>query len=147
MKYAKSITPRDRFGTSTEKAKQGNGGLRVIKHGMQRADKSPCKECPLRRSSTPGYLGGYTPEMYVEVMKSPASIACHMSPGFYEGDIPRQRHCTGIAAFRANTGHIAAMNGRPTHAHESTEYVGSNADEFFANEQEFIEHHAKGQAV
>lgn len=65
---------------------------------------TPCVECPLRLDSEPGALGGYTPDMYVEVLHGPADVACHCSKGFAEGDLDRQRSCTGVAAYRASTG-------------------------------------------
>lgn len=116
---------------------------------MKPAVKLPCVECPLRRDSAPGYLGGYTPEMYLEVMFSPASIACHSSPGFHEGEVGKQHHCTGVAAFRANVGWIASVehNGvmMPTYAHQSTREIGSDTEHYFASAQEFYDHHKKGQ--
>lgn len=121
----------------------------TVKKGMQRAIKTPCVECPFRRDSASGYLGGYTPEMYLDAVKSPASLACHKSPGFHEGDIEKQRVCTGLAAFRANIGHVAAVDtpyGRiPTAAHESTQYVGCDDETYFGNEKEFYDHHKPGQ--
>ena len=133
------------FETGTQKANTGNGGLTVTHETMGCANKVPCIECPLRRTSAPGYLGGYTPEMYLDIMFSPASIACHMSPGFRTGEISKQKHCTGVAAFRANVGFIAGMHGIASHAHGSTKEVGHDEDEFFASPQEFVAHHGPAQ--
>lgn len=121
-----------------------------VAKGMQRAIKTPCVECPFRRDSASGYLGGYTPEMYLDAVKSPASLACHRSKGFHEGEIEQQRLCTGLAAFRANIGHIAsvlhpAYGAVPTVAHESTQFVGSDDETYFGTEQEFYDHHKPGQ--
>lgn len=133
------------YDNSTVKEATGNGGIQLVRKGMQLALPVPCVECPLRRDSAPGYLGGYTPEMYVEILHGPASIACHCSPGFHEGDIPRQRHCTGVAAFRANVGHIAAVHGLVSAAHLSTVEVGPDREVFFASDEEFVAHHKPGQ--
>jgi len=141
MKAPKVRTPTCEFGNSTVKAEQGLGGLHRTEAHMQTAIKTPCAECPLRRDSTPGYLGGYTPEMYIVAMFSPASIACHLSPGFDARDISTQRHCTGVAAFRANVGYL----NRVTIADQSTMAVGNNREMFFATIQEFVDHHKKGQ--
>ncbi|AHC30578.1 hypothetical protein CC53_gp161 [Rhizobium phage vB_RleS_L338C] len=117
------------------------------------------RRVPFRRDSASGYLGGYTPEMYLDAVHSPASLACHRSPGFHEGDIEKQRVCTGLAAFRANIGHIASTDAMverwdgkghvwskvPTAAHESTQFVGCDDETYFGNEQEFYDHHKPGQ--
>jgi hypothetical protein len=133
------------YGNRPVKAGQGNGGLKLAQSPMQLPLSQPCKECPLRRDAMPGYLGGYTPEMYIEVLHSPASIACHSSPGFHKGDIGRQRSCTGVAAFRANVDHICQIGGVTTHAQNATDAIGKDTDKFFATDQEFIDHHKPGQ--
>ena len=137
--------PNCAFGTTTVKESTGTGGLAIVKHGMQIALPVPCIQCPLRRDSAAGYLGGYTPQMYLDILHGPASIACHCSPGFREGDLAQQHHCTGVAAFRANVGHIAQMNDRATVAHASTLLVGPDPDLFFASDAEFVTHHQPGQ--
>lgn len=139
------------YGNKPVKAEEGTGGVKMHAKGMQRAIKVPCVECPYRRDSAPGYLGGYTPEMYMEATFSPVSLACHKSKGFHEGEIESQRVCTGLAAFRANTGYIASLpmpNGgcAPSHAHESTQFVGHDEEVYFATPDEFIAHHGPGQA-
>ena len=133
------------YGNKPVKKDEGTGGLHITEVHMRLPLRTPCNECPLRRDSKPGYLGGYTPEMYVEVLHSPASIACHSSPGFHEGDIARQRHCTGVAAFRANVEHVCQVRGYSTMAQAATEYVGKDTDRYFASDEEFVEHHKPGQ--
>lgn len=136
--------PKGEYSNTNSKEKQGTGGLVLSKESMKPALPHACVECPLRRDAVPGYLGGYTPEMYVEVLHSPASLACHASPGFHEGDIGRQHHCTGVAAYRANVGHICQHRGHQTLAHESTKLIGSD-DRFFESPEEFIAYHKPHQ--
>jgi hypothetical protein len=156
MKKLRPSTPGEKqkgyYGNRPVKADQGTGGVQVVRKGMQRAIKTPCVECPFRRDSAPGYLGGYTPEMYMDATFSPVSLACHKSPGFHEGEIDKQRVCTGLAAFRANTGYIASVvapRGQigvvPVITHESTQFVGHDEETYFATPQEFIDHHGPGQ--
>lgn len=133
------------YDNSTVKAASGTGGLMRVAKSMKQALPAPCVECPLRRDSASGYLGGYTPQMYLDILHSPASIACHCSPGFHQGDIPRQRHCTGVAAFRANVGYVAKINGQESVAHESTVFVGPDTETYFATDEEFVAHHKPGQ--
>jgi len=155
MSFGK-VRPADKhkgyYGNEPVKAGQ-DPELRAAAATMQLPTRKPCAECPLRKDSLPGFLGGYTPEMYLEIMSSPAMIACHSSPGFHEGDVPSMRMCTGVAAFRANTGQIASVvvDGRAgrqvvtTTAHEATKFIGSDTEHYFATEEEFVEHHTPGQ--
>lgn len=134
---------------SNRHSKKDTGGLRTVpsEQGMKLPTKVPCVECPLRRDSAPGYLGGYSPEMYLDVLHGPASLACHSSPGFHEGEIHRQNQCTGVAMYRANVGHICSVlapDGRgiiTTGAHAATQHCGHNEKDIFASPQEFYDHH------
>lgn len=121
------------------------GMIRRARAAMKLAAKAPCAECPLRRDSAAGHLGGYSPAMYIEVLHGPASLACHSSKGFAIGDVGEQRHCTGVAAFRANVGHVAQIDGHETGAHRSTLAIGEDRETYFATDAEFVAHHSKGQ--
>lgn len=116
--------------------------------------KTLCKECPLRRDSIRGWLGGWTPEMYIKALHSDVDIACHMSAGFVEagkaraqgGDaraytnpayLAEMRSCTGVAHYRANTGKLP----RSSHAADAVRHVGENHDAVFSTPQEFLDHH------
>jgi hypothetical protein len=77
-----------------------------------------------------------------------------MSPGFQERDIEKQRHCTGVSAYRANVGHTCKVelpNGEVlvSAAEQSTEFVKTNGftdlSLAFGSPSEFILHHSKGQ--
>jgi hypothetical protein len=98
--------------------------------------KIACFECPLRRKSTPGYLGGYTTEQYLDILHGIADIACHQSPGFPENHA-ETRSCTGVAKYRANVGITRlAHNAAAAVAH-----VGPDREEVFASPEEFFKHH------
>lgn len=133
------------YGNKPIKAAEGIGGLKITDRHMQDPLRTPCNECPLRRDSKAGYLGGYTPEMYIEVLHGPASLACHSSKGFHEGILETQRHCTGVAAFRANVGHVCHAHGFTTMAQHAVEVIGPDPETYFATDAEFVEHHRKGQ--
>jgi hypothetical protein len=97
--------------------------------------KKPCVDCPLARTATPGALGGYTVQQYVDVLYSFADIACHLSPGF-PNNLPEQRSCTGVAMFRANLGIPASGQ-----AAKAVRHVGANREAAFASLEEFTAHH------
>ena len=101
----------------------------------------PCRECPLRKDSLPGYLGGYTAEQYIQILHSDAAIACHLSPGFPH-DHSQQRHCTGVCGYRANVGKMP----RGPDAALAVQSVGKS-DQFFGSPQEFTEHHKTASDV
>lgn len=97
--------------------------------------RRPCVECPLRRDAKAGALGGYTVQQYLDVLHSPADLACHLSPGF-PTLIAEQRSCTGVAMYRANTG-IKPWG----HAAAAVAHVGADRDAVFASPAEFARHH------
>lgn len=136
---------RGYHGNQPVKKDEGTGGLVLAGAPMPPALPSPCVECPLRRDSAPGYLGGYTPKMYLEILHSPASIACHARAGFHSGETGKQRHCAGVAAFRANVGHVCELHGVLTKAQESTDLIGQDKEHYFASDQELVAHHEKGR--
>jgi hypothetical protein len=130
------------YGKAPVKAEQGTGGLQYVTVAMQLPHIDPCVECPLRIDAQPGYLGGYTPEMYIEALEGPASIACHNSPGFHTGEVGKQRQCTGVCGYRANI-HLEL----PDHfvsAIQGIQAIGMD-DRFFVTAADFIAHHKDAQ--
>ena len=130
------------YGKKPVKEAEGVGGYRLVAEPMQLPHPEPCVECPLRRDAQPGYLGGYTPEMYVQVLHSPALIACHNSPGFHTGEVGKQRQCTGVCAYRANSAVPIAECYKAAVA--GVEAIGKD-DRFFAQPGEFIAYHKDAQ--
>lgn len=137
---------------AVEHGGQGTGGLIAVKKGMQPCKNTPCKECPLRRDSLSGYLGGYTPEMYLQILNSPASVACHMSKGFHEGVIETQHHCVGVIAYRANVGYLprpgfpeSSADADVMRMREGFIPEKERKEVFFSNPNEFLLHHREGQ--
>lgn len=72
----------------------------------------PCRECPWRRESASAWLGPFTADEWLDLVRSDEPIACHLTIGdqlaFDEGlplvewpdyDIEQ---CRGAAMFRAN---------------------------------------------
>jgi hypothetical protein len=92
------------------------------------------------RASTPGYLGGYTPEQYLAVLHGPADLACHLSKGFAEGNRAAQRSCTGVAVYRRNCG----LKPFGANAMDAVRHVKPNRELVFAGPEEFLRHH-KGE--
>lgn len=53
----------------------------------------PCHDCPWRRKSLPGWLGGSTPEDWVATAHSDQLVTCHTTGN---------QQCAGVAIYRAN---------------------------------------------
>ncbi len=101
--------------------------------------KDPCKECPFRKTSAPGWLGGGVEGLapnYMQMALSDANTPCHMSPGFFADDASRMRPCAGLAAFRANV----IKQPRGGSALTAVLAVGKRSD-VFATPGEFMDHH------
>lgn len=60
---------------------------------MSKQHKSPCSDCPWRRKSSPGWVGGETPKEWVRHAHNETVVDCHLHPG---------KQCAGMAVFRAN---------------------------------------------
>jgi hypothetical protein len=58
-----------------------------------RQHKTPCSDCPMRRDSLPGWLGGATPEEYKLLAHSDEVVDCH---------VITNQQCAGMAIYRAN---------------------------------------------
>lgn len=83
----------------------------------------PCRECPWRKKSLPGYVGPTKPEDWIGLAHSDEKIICHLS---------RRAQCEGAAAYRAN------VLKRP----RDPEIIIREKDKaVFSSPKEFITHH------
>jgi hypothetical protein len=57
-----------------------NNGDRVPSRGRRRKKQhaSPCAQCPFRRASLPGYLGGTHPDVFGHLADSDVRMPCHL---------------------------------------------------------------------
>lgn len=62
------------------------------------ATKRPCGQCPFRKDSTKGYLGGFTLEETLEVAKSESPFECHKTR-----ETPNTKECVGRLLFATKT--------------------------------------------
>lgn len=86
--------------------------------------KKPCKDCPLRRCSIPGWLGGSKPQDWVAGMHGEEKVRCHTKRG---------PQCAGAAIYRKN------VCKRPRDS--SVLLLPADRETVFANAKEFLEHH------
>lgn len=87
----------------------------------------PCSDCPFARSALNGWLGGSTPQEYIQLAHSDNQIDCHTLDG---------PQCAGAAIYRANM----AKSVRDPQVLR----LPADRERVFKNPMEFIEHHSKG---
>lgn len=111
--------------------------------------KKPCKECPFRKNSSPGWLGelSYRPDVYINGLEH-TIIPCHMKVDWDEAEERNvivdgeENPCIGALQFCANSLKYprgARMEGTTYNALISS--VKPNPDVFKWG-GEFIKHHS-----
>lgn len=98
----------------------------------------PCRQCPWRRTSTAGWLGGLPIEWFTSRARAQAEIACHMTVK-YNGD-PQARLCAGFAQHLNN----ACSSPRDPELAKEVTKAGQNPD-VFRTTSEFDAHHRTEQ--
>jgi hypothetical protein len=83
-----------------------------------------CSDCPLRRDSLAGWLGGNTPEQYARLCHSDEVVECHVHAG---------SRCAGLAIYRRNT-----CKSQPEEHKLPADRVA-----IFSNVIEFMAHHER----
>ena len=63
--------------------------------------KKPCKDCPWRKDSPKGYLGGHDPNFYADAITYGEIPACHLKD--YGPDSDETAFCAGAASVMANS--------------------------------------------
>jgi hypothetical protein len=135
------------YGVEPVMEKEGMGETRVVKERMKAPAQLPCRECPLRQDSAPGFLGGYTPEMYLTLLHGRASVACHCSKGFHSKDISQQRHCTGVVGYRANQQILTRTAADEATRELADSYPRNLREDFFTSMPDFYYHHKPAQTA
>lgn len=100
--------------------------------------KKPCVECPFRKTSLPGWLGGETAEDTQNAVLNEANFACHMTRHKKPEQMSR---CKGSQIFlnihckvpKFNLPLLKALRQTRTEGHNQKEYLGFD----------FLEHHNK----
>ena len=104
---------------------------------MQTNQTKPCRECPFRRASAPGYVGSTTPEQFMDTVMQDYSMPCHLTVDYenenWEDDLDLSEQCAGAAIFFANICKLSRDKTRMRLSRD-TELV-------FSSPQEFLAHH------
>jgi len=88
----------------------------------------PCKECPFRRKSLPGYLGGNGKQEFAVIAQNEGALPCHLVM-----TRPNPAHCVGRATMWANQCKRSRDGSVPK--------MEQDRDNVFSHIGEFTEHH------
>jgi len=105
---------------------------------MKRTLDKPCKECPFRRKSLPGYLGNSNPKEFIETTMADTPMPCHLTVDYEDEDGAEKaeeeaEYCYGALVFFSNTCKLSRDPERPK--------APADHDEVFSHKMQFLEHH------
>lgn len=86
--------------------------------------QSPCSDCPFRRDSLRGWLGGYTAQEFAAMAHGEDMLECHVIAG---------KQCAGAGIYRANVCKDPRNRALIVLPADKKNVLGSRA--------EFIQHH------
>lgn len=83
-----------------------------------------CSDCPMRRDSLKGWLGGASPVQYKHLAHSDHPVECHVHAG---------SPCAGMAIYRTNV----------CQWQNPEDKLPGDTEAIFGMSTEFLEHHSK----
>lgn len=106
---------------------------------MKLYHKSPCNECPWRKESLAGWLGGHTSEYYTDAVAMNEVPACHNKD--FGPDNNKTAFCAGALSVMANS----CVLPNDHKSKDARVKVGKRRDTF-SHYTGFYEHHSEGKA-
>ena len=106
---------------------------------MAKQHTTPCRECPWRKTSMRGWLGGDTgqPENFVAASQSEHRMPCHMTVDYEQDDWRDQAEVAPQCAGRA----IHFANQCKTPRNPELLRLPANREDVFTFPAEFVAHH------
>jgi hypothetical protein len=98
---------------------------------------SPCVECPFRKNSAPGWLGGETVEDTFRHIKGEADFACHLTRNKKKSEMSR---CRGSMMFMRKSGQLPKYNVRLL---KDLQEMGKPDASEILSVPEFFKHHKR----
>lgn len=99
--------------------------------------KKPCRECPFRRESLPGYLGADTPEGFIATTMADVPMPCHLTVDYESDDWEEQAAeaplCAGALIMFSNMAKLSRDRNRPR--------LPADRENVFTFPHEFLKHH------
>lgn len=99
----------------------------------------PCKECPYKKDSLPGYLGesSYDPERFLQQLEGQVH-PCHLTVDWENNNHDKSQVCIGALQFMNNS----CMMSRNKDVVALQKEVGKN-ENVLSFKHNFIKHHGK----
>ncbi len=105
---------------------------------MKKPSGRPCKECPFKRTSMPGYLGASTTQEFFDTTMADAAMPCHTTVDYDNPDwrekLSDAKFCSGALIFFRNICKLSRDPKRPR--------LDVNRELVFGTPLEFLSHHA-----
>lgn len=105
--------------------------------------KTPCKVCPWRRDSAPGWLGAATPQEFLDQTKAEVHMPCHKQVDYERADWRDQAQagafCAGALTFLANH----CILPRDPELAQARRQVSADHGVVFSHSQQFLDHHSR----
>lgn len=99
--------------------------------------KKPCRECPFRRRSIPGYLGNSTPAEFLASTMADQPMPCHLTVDYEDRNwkdmLDEASHCNGALTFFSNICKLSNDPNRPK--------MPVDCENVFTRPTEFLDHH------
>ncbi len=108
---------------------------------MKLHHKAPCNECPWRKISPAGWLGGYAPEYYTDAVMANEVPACHNRD--HGPDDDETAMCVGALATMAN----GCQTAWKTKGGDEARTTIGRREDVFAHPFLFFKHHADREYV
>jgi hypothetical protein len=103
---------------------------------MKPPEKKPCKECPFRKKSAPGYLGRDNANHFLALTMSDGDMPCHLKVDYekegWKAKLSAAPRCAGSVIFFANICKRSRDPKRPTLPRST---------EVFEQPRAFLDHH------
>lgn len=114
---------------------------------MKLKRKTPCHDCPFRRTAAPGWTGDATPaEHLVYVEKGDGDAPCHLNVNYrdpnWRDQLPDAAYCAGGLQYLANT----MKRPRDPSLAALVDQLGGNPD-VFDYPWEYLTHHLRREVT
>ncbi len=110
---------------------------------MKKPTGRPCKECPFKRTSMPGYLGASTTREFLETTMVDVAMPCHTTVDYDSADwkenLSDAKFCSGALIFFRNIYKLSRDSSRPR--------LQTNKGLVFGTPLEFLEHHERHDPI
>lgn len=101
--------------------------------------KKPCKECPFKKNSLPGWLGGETAQSTFDMVSHEVDFACHMTR---DKDVEKMSRCRGFLLFTIKSCKTPKYNVELKKIIDSMKKVTNDLTNILSI-PEFFKHHNK----